>query len=240
MKFLGRVLALIGLHTMASMASMAPAAPAPAGAEPPFEYQLWAADHVVIATALRSGENVSYRLQRLLKGDPATLKFKETQMLDVDDAMWRQLGRRAPAGDSVLLLLRGPRAAPPAHSALELYLLGVKLTFIHAPDDASVRKSLNAADVERMLREPPFDTRGCGRVTLRGEYVLCTEILHGGTRSEGRIGRLYRHGVEVKGERKGQTIDTDPTGGGMKFIFLGNERPLLWTVSGWDLESNPR
>ncbi len=232
MKFIARMLALIGMNTAAIAA--------PAGAQPPFEYQLWAADHVVLAVALRSGENVGYRLQKVLKGSAATLKFREGQTLDVDDAMWRQLGRRAVTGDSVLMMLRGPRAAAPAHNALELYILDGSLRFTHAADDASVRKTLTAAEVERVLRAPPFDTRGCGRMTLRGEYVLCTEVLHAGTRSEGRVGRLYRYGVELKGEKKGQIIDTEPAGGGIKFIFLGNERPHLWSVSGWDLESNPR
>lgn len=234
MKFIARLLALIGLHSMAS------AAPAPAGAQPPFEYQLWVADHVVLAVALRSGERVTYRLQRVLKGDAGKLRFGEKQLLDVNDAMWRLLGKRAATGDGVLLLLHGPKPAAPMHDVLELYLLDGSSRFTHASDDASVRKTLTVAEVERMLSVPPFDTRNCGRVTLRGEYVLCTEILHGGTRSEGRVGRLYRYGVELKGERKGQIVDTEPTGGGIRFIFLGNERPHLWSVSGWDLESNPR
>jgi len=234
MKFIARLLALIGLHSMAS------AAPAPAGAQPPFEYQLWVADHVVLAVAMKSGERVSYRLERVLKGDANKLRFGDARLLDFDDSMWRLLGRRAVTGDSVLLLLSGPRAAPPTHHALELYLLDTSLRFTHAPDDKSVRRTLMLAEVERMLREPPFDTSRCGRVTLRGEYVLCVDILHGGTRSEGRVGRLYRYGAEMKGERKGQIVDTEPTGGGLKFIFLGNERPHLWSVSGWDLESNPR
>jgi hypothetical protein len=207
-----------------------------AAAQPPFEYQLWTANHVVIATALRSGENVGYRLQRVLKGNPATLKFREAQTLDVDDAMWRQLGRRAVTGDSVLLLLNGPRAMPPAHSALELDLLNAKLQFTHAQEDAGVRKTLSITDVERMLREPPFDTRSCGRITLRGEYLLCTEVLHAGTRSEGSIGRLYRHGAEIKGEQKEQAVNVDPTGGSATFIFRGNERPYLWSVSGWQMD----
>lgn len=240
MKFIVRLLALIGLQSAAATAQTPAGMQPSAGAQPPFEYQLWAADHVVLATALRSGENVGYRLQKVLRGSAATLKFRDGQTLDVDDAMWRQLGRRAVSGDGVLLLLRGPRAAAPAHGALELYILDSGLRFTHAPDDASVRKTLRMADVERMLGAPPFDTRGCGRMTIRGEYVLCTEVLHGGTRSEGRVGRLYRYGVEVKGEKRGQIIDTEPAGGGIKFIYLGNERPHLWSVSGWDLESNPR
>ena len=234
MKFLARLLALIGLHSMVN------AAQPPAGAQPPFEYQLWSADHVVLAVAMRSGDKVSYRLQRVLKGDAKTLRFREPQVLDVDDSTWRLLGRQAATGDSVLLMLYGPRSMLPAHTSFELYLFDSRLRFTHAPDDASVRRTLTVAEVENILRAPPFDTSRCGRVTLRGEYVLCTEILHGGTRSEGRAGRLYRYGVELKGERKGQIIDTDPTGGGLKFIFLGNERPHLWSVSGWDLESAPR
>ncbi len=234
MKLLTRLLAMIGMHVLPAVAQTQ------AGAQPPFEYQLWAADHVVTAVTLRSGERVSYRVQRVLKGNAGSLRYREPQVLDIDDAMWRLLGRRAETGESALLLLRGPQAAAPAHGVLEYYVLGTGSRFMHAPDDASVRKALSVNDVERLLRAPPFDTRTCGRITLRGEYLLCVDILHGGTRSEGRSGRLYRHGVEVKGERTGQIIDTEPAGGGLKFIFLGNERPQLWSVSGWDLQSHPR
>ena len=234
MKLLTRLLAVIGMHALPA------AAQAPAAAQPPFEYQLWAANHVVSAVALRSGERVSYRVQRVLKGNAGSLRFREPQVLDIDDGMWRLLGRRAETGDSVLLLLRGAQSAQPGHGVIEYYALGSGSRFTHAPDDASVRKMLTVGDVEHLLRAPPFDTRGCGRITLRGEYLLCIDILHGGTRSEGRSGRLYRHGVEVTGGRKGQIVDTEPTGGGLKFIFLGLERPHLWSVSGWDLLSNPR
>jgi len=234
MKLIARLLALIGMHTAGT------ATAAPAGAQPPFEYQLWSADHVVQAIVTHSGERVNYRLQSVLKGDAGRLKFREPQILDVDDSMWRLLGRRAASGESVLLMLRGPRAPSPAHTAMELYRFDHRLRFTHAPDDVTVAKTLAVSDVERLLRAPPFDMCNCGRITLRGDYLLCVDILHGGTRSEGRVGRLYRHGVEVKGERKGQIVDTEPTGGGLRFIFLGNERPHLWTVSGWDVESNPR
>jgi hypothetical protein len=30
-------------------------------------------------------------------------------------------------------------------------------------------------------------------------YRLCTTVLHAGTRSEGRVGRLFLNGVEVTG-----------------------------------------
>ena len=233
MKFLARLLALIGLH------STTVAAPPPAGAQPPFESQLWHADHVVLAVALGSAENMNYRLQRVLKGDPNTLRLRQGQMLDIDDSTWRLLGKGAVAGDTVLMFLHGLQTVAPAHDAIEFYPLDARLRFTHAPGESSVRRTLTVDEVERILGAPPFNTRGCGRLTVRGEYVLCTEILQGGTRSEGRVGRLYRYGVEVKGVRKGQIIDTEPTGGGVKFIFLGSERPHLWSTSGWDLESNP-
>ncbi len=231
MKFMAPLLALIGMQTVVS------AAQTPAGAQPPFEYQLWAADHVVLTVALRSSDRVSYRLERVLKGNAVTLNFREPQILDVDDTVWQRLGKRASSGERALLLLRKPDGAARTHHVLELYLLGSGSRFTHAANDASVKQSLTINEVERLLRMPPFDTRGCGRVTVQGEYVLCSEILHGGTRSEGRIGRLYRHGVAVPGTQKGQVIETEPTGGGLKFIYRGAERPHLWSVSGWDVET---
>ncbi len=234
MNLCGRLLALIGLHSMAS------AAPAPAGAQPPFEYQVWAADHVVIADSTRAGDGIRYRLNKLLKGDAHKLQSRKDATLDVDDTIWRQLGKRPVTGKRVLLLLKGPRAVPPVHAALEWYVLDARQQFVHAPDDATVRKTLLLADLENLLRRPPFDLGRCGQVTQRSDFVLCSEVLHAGTRSEGRIGRLYRYGAEMTGERKGQIIDTESTGGGTWFIFLGNERPHLWSVSGWDVESNPR
>lgn len=65
-----------------------------------------------------------------------------------------------------------------------------------------------------------------------GDYELRTEILHPGTRSEGRIGRLFRAGVEVRGEHVGQVIEAD----GARFVFQGDERPHLWSRSGWTAE----
>ncbi|MBX3287558.1 MAG: hypothetical protein KF703_19585 [Actinobacteria bacterium] len=65
-----------------------------------------------------------------------------------------------------------------------------------------------------------------------GAYELRVELLHAGTRSEGRIGRLYRGGVEVRDGVAGEVVEAD----GRRFTFLGDERPHLWSTSGWTEE----
>lgn len=63
-----------------------------------------------------------------------------------------------------------------------------------------------------------------------GGYELRVQVLHAGTRSEGRVGHLYRDGREVRGTRPGETV-VGPHG--TVYEFLGDERPHLWSVSGW-------
>lgn len=58
-------------------------------------------------------------------------------------------------------------------------------------------------------------------------------VQRAGTRSEGRIGRLYATGQEVRSE-PGATISTGPDG--PEFVFLGDERPHLWSLSGWAIQ----
>lgn len=67
-----------------------------------------------------------------------------------------------------------------------------------------------------------------------GPYELRVEVLHAGTRSEGRIGRLYAGDREIRGVQPGETIVVDPDG--PVLVFLGDDRPHLWSVSGWTLE----
>lgn len=71
-------------------------------------------------------------------------------------------------------------------------------------------------------------------VTVAGEYELRVEVLHAGTRSEGRIGRLFRSGREVGGTHVGEAVTVESEG--VTFVFRGDERPHLWSVSGWVLE----
>lgn len=66
-----------------------------------------------------------------------------------------------------------------------------------------------------------------------GDYLLRTRILHAGTRSEGRIGRLFHRGIEVPGRRPGEFIDAAGTSGTVRFTYMGEARPHLWSVSGW-------
>jgi hypothetical protein len=66
-----------------------------------------------------------------------------------------------------------------------------------------------------------------------GDYLLRTRILHAGTRSEGRIGRLFRNGTEVPGRIPGEFIDVTTPAGSVRFTYLGEARPHLWSISGW-------
>jgi hypothetical protein len=76
---------------------------------------------------------------------------------------------------------------------------------------------------------------GRGEVTRAGAYELRVRLLHRGTRSQGRIGRLYRNGVEVPGHEVGEVVD----GGTHRFVFLGSDRPHPWSVSGWCADAEP-
>ena len=79
------------------------------------------------------------------------------------------------------------------------------------------------------------DARVEVRVEVReaGDYLLRTRILHAGTRSEGRIGRLYSGGIELPGRTPGEFIDVMTPQGVVRFTYLGDARPHLWSVSGW-------
>lgn len=76
---------------------------------------------------------------------------------------------------------------------------------------------------------------GREEVVGAGPYELRIEVLHAGTRSEGRVGRLYRDGVEVPGRTVGEVVDA----GERRFTFLGDDRPHLWSTSGWAEEPPP-
>lgn len=69
-------------------------------------------------------------------------------------------------------------------------------------------------------------------VVRAGDHTLYVEVLHAGTRSEGRIGRLFHDGVEVIGRSVGEVVDA----GRVRFVFRGDERPHLWSVSGWTID----
>lgn len=76
--------------------------------------------------------------------------------------------------------------------------------------------------------------RASTETTRLGPYELRVEVLHAGTRSEGRVGRLYHGDREIRGGRPGETIVVDPEG--PVLVYLGEERPHLWSVSGWTVE----
>lgn len=66
-----------------------------------------------------------------------------------------------------------------------------------------------------------------------GDHLLRIQVLHAGTRSEGRIGRLFIRGVERQGREVGESIDVATPSGSVRFTYLGQARPHLWSVSGW-------
>lgn len=68
--------------------------------------------------------------------------------------------------------------------------------------------------------------------TKIGEYELHVQVVHAGTRSEGRIGRLFHGRDKIVGVR-GDTVTAEP--GGPVFVHLGDDRPHLWSRSGWTL-----
>lgn len=76
---------------------------------------------------------------------------------------------------------------------------------------------------------------GRAEVTRAGAYELRVRVVHRGTRSQGRIGRLYRDGAEVPGHEVGEVVDA----GTHRFVFLGSDRPHLWSTSGWAEEPPP-
>lgn len=70
-------------------------------------------------------------------------------------------------------------------------------------------------------------------VIRAGDYLLRTRILHAGTRSEGRVGRLYRDGAEVQGRTLGESIVVVTPTGAVRFTYMGEARLHLWSISGW-------
>lgn len=181
-----------------------------------FTEQLWLADHVVAARVVREGTRVLVLPRKVYKGDPGGLRMEGSRLA---------VAGELPAGATkeMLFLLRRQPAGAVGHSIVAAYSLDNRQRF----GDAAWQ--LGLSDLEQILHQAPFDTRTCDVVTRRGDFLLCTELLHKGTRSQGRRGRLFHSGVEVRGERKGQTV------GGAQFIYAGEERPHLWSVSGWDL-----
>lgn len=155
--------------------------------------------------ALSTATAAGWRVDRVLRGAPV-------------DA----LGGAAPAGTTALLLICAPSDGPA--------VVREALTVIRGQVGED---RVPVAEITRLLCAPPFDIRACGRVTQHGDYVLCAEVLHAGTRSEGRRGALWHRGVEVPGREAGEVIDV----GAARFVFRGRERPHLWSVSGWDVDA---
>ncbi len=75
--------------------------------------------------------------------------------------------------------------------------------------------------------------RQCDEALRVGDYLLCTQVLHAGTRSEGRVGRLFLDDREVSGRTAGDTIEVRTPERTVRFTFLGDQRPHLWSKSGW-------
>jgi hypothetical protein len=75
--------------------------------------------------------------------------------------------------------------------------------------------------------------RQCDEPLRAGDYLLCTQVLHAGTRSEGRVGRLFLDDREVTGRTAGETIEVRTPERAVRFTFLGDQRPHLWSNSGW-------
>jgi hypothetical protein len=98
-----------------------------------------------------------------------------------------------------------------------------------------LRRALALLGIGAGLRAGAAGAAGDGREDVReaGDYQLRTRILHAGTRSEGRVGRLFRNGMEVTGRTPGEFIDVTTVQGVLRFTYLGESRPHLWSVSGW-------
>jgi hypothetical protein len=76
---------------------------------------------------------------------------------------------------------------------------------------------------------------GCDEEVRAGPFLLCITVVHAGPHREGRSGRLYRDGVELVAD-PGDVVDVDMPDGVVRFTYLGEDRPHLWTVSGWTAE----
>ena len=97
-----------------------------------------------------------------------------------------------------------------------------------------LRRALAVLGVGAGVRVGPAGAAG-GREEVRdaGDYQLRTRVLHAGTRSEGRVGRLFHGGVEVPGRTPGKFIEVTTAQGVVRFTCLGEARPHLWSASGW-------
>ncbi len=98
-----------------------------------------------------------------------------------------------------------------------------------------LRRALAVLGLGLGVRVGAADAGADAREEVReaGDYLLRTRILHAGTRSEGRVGRLFRGGVEVPGRMPGEFIDVTTPEGVVRFTYMGEARPHLWSVSGW-------
>jgi|JI8StandDraft_1071087.scaffolds.fasta_scaffold371730_1 hypothetical protein len=99
-------------------------------------------------------------------------------------------------------------------------------------------RRLGVATLATMVSLTPLAGRGrapreCDETFRAGGYLLCTQVLHAGTRSEGRVGRLFLDDHEVTGRTAGETIEVRMPQGTVRFKFLGDQRPHLWSNSGW-------
>lgn len=105
------------------------------------------------------------------------------------------------------------------------------------PGSSLLRRSLAAIGVGMGLglcANAAVASAEAGEEVLQaGDYLLRTRILHAGTRSEGRVGRLFRNGTEVPGRAPGEAIDVATPTGSVRFTYLGEARPHLWSISGW-------
>lgn len=72
------------------------------------------------------------------------------------------------------------------------------------------------------------------QVLRHGAYELRVFVRHAGTRSEGRVGRLFADGRELRAAQPGDTVTAGP--GGPTFVYLGGERTHLWSPSGWAIQ----
>lgn len=98
-----------------------------------------------------------------------------------------------------------------------------------------LRRALAVLGIGAGTRVGIADAAADAREEVReaGEYLLRTRVLRAGTRSEGRVGRLFRGGVEVAGRMPGEFIDVTTPQGVVRFTYMGEARPHLWSVSGW-------
>lgn len=75
--------------------------------------------------------------------------------------------------------------------------------------------------------------RRADEVVEVGDVVLCITVRRRGTRSEGRVGRLFDGGRERRHDPIGTTVAGTRLPDVVAFEFLGWDRPQLWSTSGW-------